>query len=434
VSINNPIFSNFPNRNRTFGVLALLVAGVANAAGSLPDDEQALRELITEQTKHLDALKRQLAEADAKIQEIQKALSKDKLRTIRGAGVAESGANGGNSGSFSLAQADQPQPKTVGEPADRSSPQQIAQIFEQPGVLTPRGKFVVEPGLQYGYSTSNRVSLVGYTIIPALVIGLIDVREVHRNTFTPSLTTRWGITNRFEIEAKLPYVYRSDDVVSRPFESGAASEQVFSSRGHGIGDVEFTARYQWNDGGADNPYYISTLRFKTRTGKDPFQVLTDTISPSHISNELQVELPTGSGFYTIQPGLTMLYPADPAVFFGSLSYQYNIKRSDVTMNTTTGPVALGEVAPGGVIGFNFGMGLALNDRSSFSLGYDHSSVARTKINGNPALNSVRTELGTLLLGYSHRIDKDRSLNVSVGVGATRDTPDVQLAVRMPVTF
>ena len=322
----------------------------------------------------------------------------------------------------------------MGQPDNRPRQQQVAQIFEQPGVLTPRGKLTLEPGLQYGYSSSNRISLVGYTIIPSLLIGLIDIREIKRNTFTASLTSRWGVTNRFELEAKLPYVYRSDSVVQRKLFDGVARDDVFSSQGSGIGDFEVTGRYQLNDGGADNPYYIGTLRFKSRSGKDPFEVETDAVAPPNISNELQKELPTGSGFYTIQPGLTMLYPADPAVFFGSISYQYNIKRSNVSMNTSNGPVLIGDIAPGGVIGFNFGMGLALNDRSSFSIGYDHSSVGRTKINGQTALNSVRTELGTLLLGYSHRINKSTSLNVSVGAGVTRDTPDVQLSVRLPMTF
>ena len=130
----------------------------------------------------------------------------------------------------------------------------------------------------------------------------------------------------------------------------------------------------------------------------------------------------------------MLYPTDPAVFFGSLSYQYNFKRSGVTMNTTQGELELGDIEPGGVVGFNFGMGLALNDRSSFSIGYDHSSVAKTKINGSDAINSIRTQLGTLLLGYSQRLSNKTSLNLSVGVGVTRDTPDVTLGLRLPMSF
>ena len=86
-----------------------------------------------------------------------------------------------------------------------------------------------------------------------------------------------------------------------------------------------------------------------------------------------------------------------------------------------------------MLGFNFGMGVALNEKSSFSLGYDHSSVGRTRIDGDGS-KSVRVQLGTLVLGYSYRLSAERSLNVSLGVGATRDTPDVTLTVRMPVTF
>ena len=415
--------------HQAIGLVVLFCGGLAHGADQLPTDVEVLRAQIVEQTKYLESLKKQISEADAKIAEIQKSLANDALRRTRGAGTRRS-----DSQALELADASPTsQPANqIGQAPEGGRPQQVAQIFDQPGVLTPRGKWTIEPGLQYGYSTSNRISLVGYTIIPALLIGLIDVREVKRNTFTPSLTARWGITNRFEIEAKVPYVYRSDTSIERPYVQGSSNPELFSSTGKGVGDIEFTGRYQLNEGGPDTPYFIGTLRFKTRTGKDPFEVLTDT--RAGLTSELQRELPTGSGFYTIQPGLTMLYPADPAVFFGSISYQHNIKRSGVTMNTTDGPVSVGDIAPGDVIGFNFGMGLAINDRSSFSIGYDHSSVGRTRQNGVPSQNSVRTQLGTLLLGYSQRLSNSTSLNISVGAGVTRDTPDIQLSVRLPMSL
>jgi len=40
----------------------------------------------------------------------------------------------------------------------------------------------------------------------------------------------------------------------------------------------------------------------------------------------------------------------------------------------------------------------------------------------------------LLLGYSYRLNAQRSLNVSLGAGMTRDTPDISLTVRMPINF
>lgn len=323
-------------------------------------------------------------------------------------------------------------------PSSENLPREVAPIFEQPGVLTQRGKYVFEPAIQYGYSSSNRVALVGYTVIPALLIGLIDVREVKRNTTTATATLRTGLTNRIEVEARLPYVYRSDATVSREVFTGTAVERAFETSGKAIGDVEVAARYQLNNGGADMPFFIGGLRFKSRTGKDPFEVTTDCqrrcIGENITGSGLPLELPTGSGFYSLQPSLTWLFPSDPAVFFGSFSYLHNFKR-EVSRTVLGGEQeSLGTIAPGGVIGFNFGMGLALNDKASFSVGYDHNSVGRTRQNGRTVPGSVRMQLGTLLIGYSYRLSDKKTLSVAVGAGLTRDTPDVTLTVRVPMSF
>ena len=428
------------------GVLAIIFSGFAQGAEISPAQAKALKAQLNEQAKRMETLRKQLADADAKLLAMQKSMgvavppqpavavaaqakSKDAqpMQVAQAAPVAPA-APAPRSGTVSQ------EPAQVGEsPPQRV--QQVAQIFEQPGVLTPKGQFSFETGVQYAYSSSNRVSIVGYTIIPALTIGLIDVREVRRNTFTGNVTGRWGVTNRMELEAKVPYVYRSDDQLTRPLNLGAGRDDLYNSTGQGLGDVEATARYQFNETSVDKPVYIGSLRFKSRTGKDPFEVLTDTTqAPELITNRIETELATGSGFYTLQPGITMLYPTDPAVFFGGLNYQYNFARSNVTMNTTQGAVNLGEVDPGDVIGFNFGMGLALNERSSFSLGYDGASVGKTKINGQDAINASRIQLGTLLLGYSQRLTNATSLGLTVGVGVTRDTPDVTLGLRLPMSF
>ncbi|MES3022092.1 MAG: acetate kinase [Pseudomonadota bacterium] len=328
----------------------------------------------------------------------------------------------------------------VGTPPLRTGrPPVVAALFEQPGVLTQRGKIVLEPALQFGYSSSNRVALVGYTVIPALLIGLVDVREVKRNTLTATLSGRYGLSNRLELEARLPYVYRSDSTVSREIFTGTALERVFDTSGKHLGDAELGVRYQLNQGAPDRPYYIGGLRFKSRTGRDPFEVVTDCtrrcVGENASGTGLPLTLPTGSGFYSLQPSLTWLFPSDPAVLFGSVSYLHNFKRGNVSRTVLGGErEPLGEVAPGGIIGFNFGMGLALNDRTSLSLGYEHSSVARTRQNGAPVPGAVRTQLGSFLVGYSYRLNDKRSINVSVGAGLTRDTPDVSLTVRVPVTL
>jgi len=323
-------------------------------------------------------------------------------------------------------------PEPVGK-APEQKPPEVAPLFEQAGVLTPKGKFVFEPSFQYAYSTSNRVALIGYTIIPAIVIGVIDVREVKRTSLTTTLTGRWGVTNRTELEFRLPYVLRSDDSVGRELQSGTPTDAVFNAKGNDIGDFEAIARVQLNDGGVDQPFYVASLRLKTRTGKDPFEVQTAT-GIVGLRGGLQTELPTGSGFYGLQPALTVLFPSDPAVLFGTVSYLYSFKRDDVTANTDQGPQAVGTVTPGGVFGLNFGMGMALNEKSSFSIGYEHNIVEATKVNGVVPPGVVRIQLATLLLGYSYRFSDKQSLNLSVGAGLTADTPSVTLTLRLPITF
>jgi len=413
------------------GLVGLLIsqAGFTQETTTSDDLTMQVRQLqgqLRQQQDQLEALKQEIESFTNRLK-LSAPVSAANLATQRGAGemaTAEASATG----------------KPVGQaPARNDRPPEIAPLFEQPGVLTPKGKFVLEPSLQYGYSSSNRVALVGYTIIPALLIGLVDVREVKRNTFTTALTGRAGLTNRLEVELKVPYTYRSDATVSREVFTGTAVERVFQTSGQALGDVEFALRYQLNEGGADKAYYVAGLRVKSRTGRDPFSVVTDCktrcVGESVTGTGLPLDLPTGSGFYSLQPTLTWLFPSDPAVFFGSVSYLHNVKRSNISRTVLDGEQeALGELAPGGVLGFNFGMGLALNEKASVSLGYDHSSVGRMKQNGEVVAGSVRTQLGTLLLGFSYRLSQKTTLNVSVGTGVTRDTPDVALMVRLPMTF
>jgi hypothetical protein len=413
------------------GLAALLLAPPAmgqQSAASMQEMEvrfQKLQAALDEQRRLVEQLAGELRAQREQLHALQEAPAA-LLAEQRGTGPGGDGQG----------QAQQPVGKA---PARDSRPPEVAPLFEQPGVLTQKGKFVLEPALQFGYSSSNRVALVGYTIIPALLIGLIDVREVKRNTFSASLSARAGLSNRLEVEMKVPYVYRSDATVSREIFTGTAVERAFDTSGKAVGDVELAARYQLNAGGPDKPYYIGGLRFKSRTGRDPFDVITDCtkrcLGENITGTGLPLQLPTGSGFYSIQPSLTWLFPTDPAIFFGSVSYLHTFKRSNVTRLILEGErEPIGELAPGGVIGFNFGMGLALNDKASLSIGYDHSSIARMRQNGAPVPGSVRTQLGTLLVAYSYRLSDKKTLNISVGAGVTRDTPDVSLTVRLPMSF
>jgi len=396
---------------------------------------EQLRSQLAEQAERYKQLQDRLGAQEQPRQEARKpAVRPPGTPVPDGSGTAASAAVAAEAG----AQAGE-RPVQVGvAPAEEAKAPPMAQIFDEPSILTPAGHYVLEPSLQYNYSSNDRVALVGYTVIPAVLIGLIDVREVKRNTFIPTITGRWGITNKAELELKVPYVIRDDQTVSREVFTGTALDNVFSTRGNGIGDVELAMRYQLFSAKENWPYLVGGLRFKTRTGTDPFEVITDCVTRclgNTTGTGLPLEAATGSGFYSLQPSLTWLFPTDPAVFFGGLSYTYNFGRDNISRQVLNGQrEELGDIKPGDVWGFNFGMGLSINEKSSFSVGVELYSVGPTEQNGQTVRGSVRTQLASLLLGYSYRLTDRTNVNVSVGAGLTRDTPDLSLTVRVPMSF
>ncbi len=430
----------------------------------------ALRAEVDQRLKELEALKRKLADEEGNFRQLSRRLNASQLESRHATGGTDANglpvgaaATGGATAAAQAVQADQaaqgalPQsgenaganaggtdqagtPATpVGQaPVADTHPPAVAPIFDQPGVLTPRHKFVVEPYFQFSYSSQNQISLVGYTIVPALLIGLINVSEVKTTTLTGGVALRYGLTNRMELEVRVPYVYQTNDTVAREPFVGTAANTTISSNGHGLGDVEATLRYQFNQGGPDKFYYIGWLRLKSATGKSPFDVVTDCVVSCVVGTTantgLPLQQPTGSGFLAIQPGLTWLFPTDPVVFFGNFSYLHSFGK-DESLTLRDGQTEfLGKIQPGDIWGFNIGMGLALNEKASVSIGYDQSIVLPTSQNGQTVPGSVRVVLGTLLIGYSYRLSPTTTLNFSIGAGLTRDTPDLTLTLRVPLSF
>ncbi len=389
-------------------------------------DYPTLRQQLAEQAKNLAEQQQRLALEMKKLEEAQR-----RIQAMQG----QLGMPVEIQPQRHLAQADESTFRGRGNEAGRvdATTLDVATVFSQPSILTPKGAFVFDPSLQYSFSSSDRVTVVGFSVLNAVLIGAIDVRSVNRSNWIATLGGRYGLTNRLEVEARVPYIYRSDDSLSRRI-SGSAIDESFNSDGNGLGDIELAARYQLNVPAGDDPFYIAGLRLKTRTGKDQYEVEYDT------DFNLPKELPTGSGFYSLQPSLSMVLPADPVVFFGGINYTWNIKRdvdASIPFTNSLGTVtsrSIGEVDPGDSIGLNFGMGLGLNERSSFSLSYEHTWIDKTKLDGQVADGSMSVQLATLQAGFSYRLNKRTNLNLSIGAGLTDDTPDTTVTLRAPIRF
>lgn len=415
---------------------AIVAAQFCNVAVAAPEqaDIDTLRQQLVEQSKKLTE-QQQLLEAELKKLEQHKQSLQETQRSIE-AMQAQLGMPV-NINPQQVSQAEQSMyrgrgPDTAAERVDNVL--DAVNLFTEPSIMTPKGTFVFDPYLQYAYDSSDRLSVIGFSVLNAVLIGEINVSRANRTNWIANLGGRYGVTDRFEVEARVPYIYRTDDTLARPI-TASSQDQLFSSDGNGLGDVELAARYQLNAPRDDGAFYIAGLRFKSRTGQDIYDVGYDPLT------NLPTDLATGSGFYSLQPSLSGVLPSDPVVFFGGINYTWNIKR-DVNETVGTGVDAqhIGEVDPGDSVGLNFGMGLSLNERSSFSLSYEHTWIEKSKFDGQEPQNALGVpttlvvQLGTLQTTFSYRLNKSTNLNLTIGAGLTEDTPDTTMTLRIPIKF
>lgn len=309
----------------------------------------------------------------------------------------------------------------------------IASITSDRGIVTRPGRLTFEPSFSHAHSNSTVVAIEGFTVIPALLVGLINITEVQRDIFVTALSLKYGFTSRFEAALRIPHLSINEDLRERQAFQGTPVDTVRESTGRGLGDVELSLRYQLNDGLDGMPYIISVLRVKPPTGDGPYDVEQRVIEDNE-GNPIGVELrerPTGSGFWSVEPGFSFIYPSDPAVLFGNLSYVWTVEEDQGIENG-------GKVDPGDVIRFGFGMGFAFNERTSFSLGYDHSVIRETTFeqDNNNLLDASfsRIQVGSLSFGLSQRLSNSTSLSLTVSVGATDNAPNSEITLKLPISL
>ena len=437
---------------------AMFWSGSANAQ-TQPADLQRVMNLINQQEQRLDAQQRQLEEQQRQIGEQRELIDRQRrellamgavsdadLGDIRGAGMPSSALNFNGLGEDEPVQVNRQRPlvtlvqSTEGGSAPEASPTvtptagpvgqapteqpQAATVDALPegqNALLGAGRLVIEPSFEYSRSSSNRFVFRGVEIVTGVQIGLLEVNDAARDTLTGALAARYAVTDRLELEVRVPYIYRSDRVTTVAQQS-TTTMQTMELSGSNIGDVEMSARYQLNRGANGAPIFVVGGRVKSDSGVGPFDLERDAAG-------ISTELATGSGFWAVQGSVSMLYPTDPAVIFSSLSYNHNIARE---IGETYGTVTIGEVDPGDSISMGFGFGFALNNRFSYSLGYSHSYVFPTTSELNDLVQeSTELQVGSVSLGMSFRLTERQTLSTSVDIGVTEDAPDVRVAFRAP---
>ena len=302
------------------------------------------------------------------------------------------------------------------------------------GVLTPKGVLVFEPTLQYDYIAQNQAVVNGFTIVPGITFGNVSINKVSQDEYTAGIRLRLGITDRLEINTYIPYIYTNSTTTTAPQTQGAAPLNI-DATGHDIGDVQFGASYQVNSGAAGWPVFVANLQVKTITGTDPFQVPIYTTKDTNgaFLEGVQKRLPTGTGFYTLTPSITALYPTDPGILFANLKFIYNIPRTVGIQSPTGGAATSTRLAPGNGVGVMFGMGFSLNEKTAFSLGFEQDFYMSAEQNGQTIAGSSYRQ-GSFDFGLGYQLTNAQSINLGTAIGIGPNSPAAEIVLRYTHRF
>lgn len=295
--------------------------------------------------------------------------------------------------------------ESVGKEREQARRRQVQrEILERRGgVLLPRGQIVLEPRLQYSNTNRNILEISGFSLIPAIIIGRLNIADVDRDVYGASMGFRYGVTDRLEFELNVPYLYRVD--VSEITDTEDPSRD--RNADWGLGDVNVGLFAHLLDETRVRPDVILNLRAKSRTGRDPFEIDAD-------------EIATGTGTWGASAGLTFVKTVDPAVMFFSSTYFVGFERS----------IEQGDFDPGDTFEYSLGLAFSLNERIAMTTSLLHRITSRSKLDGEKILRSDANS-ASVFLGGSYRINQWTSFNVSLGIGVSEDAPDFLIEVRMP---
>ena len=413
------------------GAALLAAAGapqIVHAQAATPDvaaQIQSLEARLAKQERQLQAQQAELADQHRQIVQQQTVISRQTqqiddlggvrnqiLRDLRGAGynVYASSAPGPEQSVTAIPPPTAPSsapptqiaaaPQQPGgeAPPDARRPQ-LAAVPPESSVLTPHGKLVIEPQIEYTNTASHILVFRGVEIVPGIQLGVIEASDTNRAAGSAAIDARYGLTSRLEVELRVPYLWRADRISVVQQRDTQITREI-SLQDQDIGDIEFSARYQ-----------ITVPR-------DQFGV--------------EEKLATGSGYWSAEPSITMLYPTDPAVIYATASYAYGFEQS---IKKTISGVTINKVEPGDVATVSMGMGFALNSRFSYSLGYKYAYLWPSAIDfPGDRERSKSAQVGVVALGFSFRLTDRIWINSTYEFGTTADAPNTHIMFRIPITF
>lgn len=436
------------------------------ASAEQSDDVAVLRDRLDRQEQIIERLEARLRELEARPAAF---LSSSELSQFRGRGDPSSGTplilaqasgtvNGSAAGS-SAAPASRPSTQAAPNASAAASPAGQAPVTGQQAPEKKEGndsgddvrilarqpavfdrKFSMELGYSYARFDRRQLALSGFYALDAIFLGTLSVDQLKGNTHNLDLTARYGLTETIGVDVQLPWTYRGNLYLSGGANNNPAQLTEERVKSVGQGDMSVGASWQVAREARAGADIVSSMRVRLPTGENPFGITSRIVTDANgelTSLKVPERLPTGQGFYSFQPGLSILKTYDPTVLFANLSFSVSPSRhfDDIS----AGSSRPGSVKPGSTVSFGFGMVLAMNDTTAFSLSATlmTTTATRTMLDGDSKWTRVVGSEGNaaiLSLGVTHALTPKLSIVTSLGVGLTGDSPNYTVSFRFPYRF
>lgn len=280
------------------------------------------------------------------------------------------------------------------------------------GPLLSRGEWEMSPGIRYGFYSNNKLTVEGFSLLPFFVAGNIQSGQHRRDIVTATSGFALGISKRFQVEADLAVVRRSEELL-------LADGTVQKAQRSGLGDLRLGLTTHLNTGGKSGWILLGHFDLMVPTGADPFHYDAERLEDD--------DLPLGSGFWTTQARVTAVRQSDPAVLFATAGVSYSFSEDvDTSLLDAT-------VSPGMSWEYGLGVAIAMNYQLSLGLQVQHRIREETAVNGvdldNSSVNDARLSVDAQWL-----FKPGRKLSVSVGAGLSEDAPDFTLSFGTVMKF
>lgn len=290
---------------------------------------------------------------------------------------------------------------------DKDSSRQLEEVFqaaEKNYSLQKKGSQSLNYSFDYSYTGDQRLDLA----ITDGSIRNVDVVPSATHNFTNAFSYDYGLLDNLTVGTRLPLVVKYD------------TQEELSI--YDVGDISFTARWQPK---AYVPGKISSTLFGTlssKTGVSPYEI------------DINEQLSTGSGYYSVSGGASFNKVLDPVVVFGSTSISYNLPVTG--LDQVRGARRLEKVEPGfglsGSAGFAYSLSYDVSLSLSAQVSYSDETILTFR-NGEQAVAQDQMT-GFLSMSLGTRISDTTIVNTSLGIGLTEDAPDFSLGVSLPINI